>query len=526
MNTTPDLPRLGDYVRHWARHHPRREAAVLDDVRITWAALAERVAAASKAMLASGISHGDRVAMLTPPHPEFLVAMLAAGDIGAIWLGMHPRYRLPEMHHVIAAARPKLLLAFSEIDGRRYRAELEELAATHACVERTVCIGETCSGGQGLGDFIDSGRAVGDAALERARHRVAPGDTAVIIFTSGTTGAPKGAMIPHRGLVGGGRAQSRHWPSEHMRLLQNMPPNHIAGLGMSTAQAIVSGGTTVFVDRFEPRRLLDTIEGERITFFMHAPAIYHLLMSEPDFAARDLGSVEYWLWAGSPAPADLVARLHALGGRTGTAFGMTELGTYATFTDADAGLDVLAESIGRPESGYELRLADAGGREPAPGEEGEIQARGDWVMNGYFNQPEATREAFTADGWFRSGDTAVEREDGNWSLVGRLKEMFKSGGFNVYPREIEIAIEAHPAVAMAAVIGVPDPRWHETGHAFVQPAPGAEIAPPVLDAWCRERLANYKVPKTFEIVAELPRLPIGKIDKQALARDLARRREE
>ena len=524
MNALPDLPRLGDYVRYWARHRPGREAALLADLRFTYRELAARVAATSRAMLAGGISRGDRVAMLSPPHPEFLVAMLAASDIGAIWVGMHPRYRAPEMHHVIGAARPKLMLAFSEIDGRSYRAELKELAAAHACIECTVCIGEACAGAQTLDAFIDAGRALGGSALERARDEVTPGDTAVIIFTSGTTGAPKGAMIPHRALVGGGRVQGAHWPSEHMRVLQNMPPNHIAGLGMSTAQAIVSGGTVVFVDRFTPRRLLDTIERERITFFMHAPAIYHLLMSEPDFAARDLSSVEYWLWAGSPAPADLVERLHALGGRAGTAFGMTELGTYATFSDAEAGLEVLSGSIGRPEPRYALRLADAAGREAVRGAEGEIQARGDWVMNGYFNQPEATREAFTPDGWFRTGDIAVEREDGNWSLVGRRKEMFKSGGFNVYPREIEIALEAHPAVAMAALIGVPDPRWHETGHAFVQSLPGARIDPATLDAWCRERLANYKVPKTFEIVAELPRLPIGKIDKQALKRQLAGRR--
>ena len=288
MSTTPDLPRLGDYLRHWARHRPEREAAVLDDLRLSYAALSERVAAASKAMLAAGVSRGDRVAMLTPPHPEFLIAMLAAGDIGAIWLGMHPRYRLPEMHHVVAAARPQLLLAFSEIDGRPYGDELAELAATHPCVARMVCIGEASPGGQSLRDFIDAGRSVPDAALERARAAGAPGDTAVIIFTSGTTGAPKGAMIPHRGLVGGGRIQSLHWPSDHMRLLQNMPPNHIAGLGMSTAQGIVSGGTVVFVDRFAPQRLLDTIERERITFFMHAPAIYHLLMSEPDLDRKSV----------------------------------------------------------------------------------------------------------------------------------------------------------------------------------------------------------------------------------------------
>ena len=146
--------------------------------------------------------------------------------------------------------------------------------------------------------------------------------------------------------------------------------------------------------------------------------------------------------------------------------------------------------------------------------------RGDWLLNGYFNQPDATREAYTPDGWFRTGDIAAEREDGNWTLVGRLKEMFKSGGYNVYSREVEIAIETHPSVAMAAVIGIPDARWHEVGHAFVQPAPSTELDPHARDTWCSERLANYKVPKTFEITPELPRLPIGKIDKQALKREL------
>ena len=524
MNPIPELPRLGDYVRHWAGRRPRREASVLDASRLTFEELAKRVDAMAKALLAAGVRRGERVAMLTAPHPEFLVTMLAAGDIGAIWLGMHPRYRLPELHHVVGAARPKVVVSFDEIDGRSYHAELEDLAAAHACIERTVVLGEPASGALRLADFLEAGKAISDAALERARREVSPEDTAVIIFTSGTTGAPKGAMISHRALVGGGRVQAAHWPSGHMRLLQNMPPNHIAGLGMSTAQALVSGGTVVFVNRFEPGRVLDTIEGERVTFFMHAPAIYHLLMSEPDFASRDLSCVEYWLWAGSPAPADLVERLHTMGGRTGTAFGMTELGTYATFTDADAGIDVLTQSIGRPHPHYELRIADNQGRPLPQGGEGEIQARGDWVLNGYFNQPEATREAFTEDGWFKTGDIALEREDGNWTLVGRLKETFKSGGFNVYPREVEIAIESHPAVAMTAVIGVPDRRWHEVGHAFVQTAPGARVEAAELDAWCRERIANYKVPKSFEMVEELPRLPIGKIDKQGLARELQRRK--
>lgn len=495
----------------------------MDDVRMSYGDLRARASNLSRALLAHGVAHGDRVAMLTAPHPEFLVSMLATTDIGAIWLGLHPRYQLPELHHVIGEAEPKILLAFGQIDGRGYAPELTALANAHPCVEEIVVLGENIPGTWGFDDFVASGSIIDDPSLHRSRSAVRPDDTAVIIFTSGTTGRPRGAMLSHRSLVSGGRAQSEHWPSPHMRLLQNMPPNHIACLGMSTAQALVSGGTTVFVDRFEPRRILDTLEREKISFFLHAPAIHQMLIDEPDFAERDLGSLEYWLWGGAPAPIALIERLRGYGVKVGTAFGMTELGAYVSFTDADADLDVLSETIGRPEPRFELRLADANGSPASRGEEGEIQARGDWLLNGYFNQPEATRESYTPDGWFRTGDIAIEREDGNWMLVGRVKEMFKSGGFNVYPREIELAIEAHPDVAMAAVIGIPDPRWHEVGHAFVQAARNTTLDASTLDTWCRERIANYKVPKTFEFRPELPRLPIGKIDKQALKREITQR---
>jgi len=495
----------------------------MDGVRISYGDLLARVSELSRALLANGVARGDRVAMLTAPHPEFLVSMLATTDIGAIWLGLHPRYQLPELHHVIGEAEPKVVLAFDQIDGRGYTRELAALADAHPCVEQIVVLGEKIPGTRGFDDFIASGSGVSDSSLHRSRSAVRPEDTAVIIFTSGTTGRPKGAMLSHHSLVSGGRTQSEHWPSPCMRLLQNMPPNHIACLGMSTAQALVSGGTTVFVDRFEPRRILDTLEREKITFFMHAPAIHQMLIDEPDFAERDLGSLEYWLWGGAPAPIALIERLRAHGVKVGTAFGMTELGAYVSFTDPDAESDVLSETIGRPEARFELRLAHPNGS-PAPrGAEGEIQARGDWLLNGYFAQPEATRESYTPDGWFRSGDIAIEREDGNWTLVGRVKEMFKSGGFNVYPREVELAIEAHPDVAMAAVVGIPDSRWHEVGHAFVQATRDATLDASTLDAWCRERIANYKVPKTFEFRPELPRLPIGKIDRQALKREIFQR---
>jgi len=518
--TTPDLSLLSDYAYYWAECCCDREALVLNDERMSYGELARQVRALSKALLHAGVAKGDRVAMLVSSRPEFYVALLATVDIGAVWLGLHPRYTLPEFRHVLAESQPKILLAFTNIEGRNYQAELEVLCNEFACVEGVVTYDDSVAYAQALSEFVESGAGVSDAALRCARESVAPTDSAVIIFTSGSTGAPKGALLSHASLVGGGRMQNQHWPSDAMRLLQTMPPNHIGCIGMSTSHALVCGGTIVFMEQFSPGRLLDVIERERITFLPHSPAVFNFIINEESFARRDLSSIEYLIWAGAPMMHNLIKRLRATGAHLGTAFGMTELGAYVSYSDRDAPYDVLAASIGRPEPAYQLRLGDADGNSVAHGTEGEIQARGDWLMNGYFNHPELTRAAYTPDGWFRTGDIALEREDGNWTLVGRLKEMFKSGGYNVYPREVEIAIESHPSVAMAAVLGVADELWHEVGYAFVQPSADTTLDANTLDAWCRERLANYKIPKRFEFVDELPRLPIGKIDKQSLKRRL------
>ena len=200
-----------------------------------------------------------------------------------------------------------------------------------------------------------------------------------------------------------------------------MPPNHIACLGMSTAHAIVCGGATVFIDRFEPARMLDALEREKITFFLHAPAIHQAILDEPDFAQRDLSRLEYWLWGGAPAPLGLVKRLQQHGVRIGTAFGMTELGSYVSFSQDGDSNEALSQTIGRPDKHFELRLANAQGEQVALGEDGEIQARGNWLLNGYFNQPEETAAAYTDDGWFRTGDVARQDSDGNWFLVGRTQ---------------------------------------------------------------------------------------------------------
>lgn len=517
VKNIPDLQRISDYVYYYAQHQPEHEALIWQHVRITYSEFAEKVKAVSMALLSYEIEKGDRVAFLGTPRPEYFIVMMAAVDIGAIWIGLNPRYRIGEFRHVVNQGSPKLIFAQDQIDGRDYSEELSILFAEFDSVDQVIIFDtEIPSVGVKFEDFLDCTPNISESRWRSAREHVEADDTAVIIFTSGTTGKPKGAMNSHYGLVYCAQIEFSRWPSRSMRVLQNMPINHIANIGMMSSYALVAGGTLVFMDRFDPGELLHTIEQEKITFWLQAPAMFHLAVNHPDFGQTDLSSLEYIIWGGGPMPQHLVEFLHGLGATLAMAYGMTELTAYVTYSDLDAGPEPLAGTIGRPEPRYELRLIKKDGNLANVGESGEIQAKGRWLMNGYFNQPEASSDAFTENGWLKTGDVAELRADGNWKLVGRIKEMFKSGGYNIYPREIEIVIEEHPNVAMSAVIGVPDPIYHEVGYAFVQCEQKTEITPVEIAGWCKERLANYKVPKVFEVVEELPKLPIGKIDKQAL----------
>ncbi len=516
-----DAMRIGQCVSHHAVREPEREAAVHHDKRISYGELDQAMARWAKALLAAGVGHGDRVAMLTPPCIEWLTVMLATAEIGAIWCGYHPRYKRPEFRHVTELAEPIVLVAFRDIHGRDYTEDLLAMKAEVPSVRQLVLLDAAVEGGVMAKDFLTAGDGVSDNALEAARSAVGIDDSAVLIFTSGTTGRPKAAMVKHRALLTGGAVENEHWPMDRPRILHMMPVNHIAGVGMTGVFGIYVGGTLVFQDRFEPGDLLRLLEEEKIDHLLGSPVQFHMMASHSDLEARNLSNLKFLTWGGGPISVSLVDRLNKLPGELRTSFGMTELGLYVTFTERDAPFEVLSRTIGKPHARFDIRVADGNGKVSGPGEQGEIQARGDWLLVGYFRDPEATSEAYTTDGWFRTGDVVKVWEDGNLEIVGRTKEMFISGGFNIYPREIELAIEEHPDTGMVAVLGVPDEAFGEVGHAFVEPKPGRTLDAVTLKAWCGERLANYKIPKTFEIHDELPRLPIGKIDKPTLKKSLS-----
>ena len=516
-----DARRIGQCVGFHAAREPDREAAVHGATRLGYRALDDAMTRWAKALLAAGVTRGDRIASLTLPSTEWLAIMLGATEIGAIWTGYHPRYRMPEFRHVTQLAEPTMLIAFRRIHGRDYAEELIALKAENRSTRHLVTLDKPLEGGVMASELLAAGDAVSDRDLDAARRKVGLDETAVLIFTSGTTGQPKAAMIKHRALLTGAAVESEHWPMDRPRLLHMMPVNHIAGVGMTGVFGLYAGGTLIFQDRFDPGELLRLLEAERIDHVLGSPVQFHMMANHSDLATRDLSHLKFITWGGAPMAADLVARLHALPGELRTSFGMTELGLYVTYTESGTDLETLSRTIGKPHPGFDIRVADASGVIAGPGEQGEIQARGDWLLAGYFRDPEATADAYTADGWFRTGDIVKVWPDGSLEIVGRTREMFISGGFNIYPREVEIAIEAHPYVGLVAVLGVSDDTFGEVGHAFVEPKPGKTLDAAALHDWCRERLANYKTPKRFEVRRELPRLPIGKIDKQTLKRELA-----
>ena len=515
-----ELERISDYPRYWAERRPSQEAMVLGDLRLTYAQLAAAVDRCARAMFAAGIRRGDRVAVLTTPRPESLICFLACARLGAMFTGLNLRFKLDELAYLAGDCAPRLLIGIPRFEARDYRDDLRQLAARQASIERVVTFFGPIPGFSLLyDDFLAQADAVDDAAYREAIAAIQPNDPVLLVYTSGSTGRPKGAMISHRGLCHCACNQCDHWWAEPLRVLNNMTISNMFCVGDLFCYSLVGGGTTVFMERFDPRGVLETIARERVTVWGQVATMQQLALAHPDFPKFDLSSLHLIFWAGAPAPRDLILKLQAICPNLSTNYGLTETVAGVTYARVGSSLDVLAETAGAPDPHYTLRVVGTDGRVLGDNEEGEIQVRGLCRMVGYYNRPEATAAMIDADGWLHTGDIGVRRPDGNYRIVGRLSDMYKSGGFNVYPREVEILLEAHPAVALAAVIGVKDGLFGEVGWAYLLLKPGDRLDEPEIAAWCRKRIANFKVPKRFLVRDRLPMLAVGKVDKAALRRE-------
>ena len=525
------------------------EAVADGEVRLSFSQLEHDALRVTGAAMAAGIHPGDRVAMWAPNMAEWIVAALGLVGAGAALVPLNTRFKGPEAAYVLNRSRARALFTVRGFLGIDYPAMLDDEDVPD--LERIVLLRddegttsevtktdevpifgwhEFLAGADGVveGDEGVVGAPVDERAVRARWLGVAGGDLSDVIFTSGTTGRPKGAMTTHAQTL----RTFATWASivglaEGDRYLVVNPFFHTFGYKAGIVACLMQGATIVPEPVFDVDKVLATVAKERITVLPGPPTLYQSILDHPRRADHDLSSLRLAVTGAAVVPVELVQRMRSelTFSTVLTAYGLTESTGTVTMCRRGDDPETIAETSGRAIPGLEVRVVDDKDVELPRGEPGEIVVRGYTVVAGYFEDPEATAEAIDPDGWLHTGDIGVMDDAGNVRITDRKKDMFIVGGFNAYPAEIEGALLRHPGVAQAAVIGVPDERMGEVGCAFVVPRPGAardELAEELV-AWARHQMANYKVPRRVEVVEALPTNASGKVLKTELRERFAQR---
>jgi acyl-CoA synthetase (AMP-forming)/AMP-acid ligase II len=495
-------------------------AAIVDGAtELSYRALVEAARAFGAALVASGVDAGDRVAIWCFNSAEWVIAVLGTFEAGAVLVPVNTRFKGAEAADILSRSRARLVVTTTDFLGTDYVALLDEHGAALPDLE-TVVVARGPVPGHALGwhDFLGRASRQARAGVHRRSTGLGPDDPSDILFTSGTTGAPKGVVQTHSRTLRVATdwvAMTGLLPGD--RYLMVNPYFHMFGLKSGILASVAAGATMLPQAVFDVGRVLVRIAEERVTVLPGPPTLYRSVLDHPDRDRYDLSSLRVAVTGAADIPVELIRRVHAElpFSIVITGYGLTEGGT-ATATSPDDGPETIATTVGRPRPGFELRVVDGEGADVPQGQPGEVLLRGPSVMSAYLDDPEATAEAFTADGWLRTGDLGVLDDAGCLRIVGRSKDMFIVGGFNAYPAEIENLLLRHPAIAQAVVIGVPDARLGEVGMAFVVARPGVAMGGDEVIAWARAHMANYKVPRIVELVDELPLNATGKVMKDLL----------
>jgi acyl-CoA synthetase (AMP-forming)/AMP-acid ligase II len=499
--------------------------------RLSWRELHEQASVVARAFMAGGVQAGDRVAIWSPNTHHWVAGALGALRAGAVLVPVSTRFTGPEALDVITRSGARALLVAGPFLGTDRLAALRDAA----CEEREPGLGhlelmvslpvQGPASDQALswdGFLATAGRVTPVAAARRAAA-VDPDDLSDILFTSGTTGRSKGAMTAHRRSL----AVARAWAEcgglhRGDRYLVVNPFFHSFGFKAGILACLVSGAAIVPQLVYDAGQAMALVAAERITVFPGPPTIYQTILDHPDRAAHDLSSLRLAVTGAATVPVALVERMQReLSFETVlTAYGLTEA-VVATMCRPGDDPERVASTSGRAAAGFEVRIAGPDGAPRPAGEAGEILLRGPNVMLGYLDDPAATREAIDPGGWLHTGDVGHLDPDGYLTITDRLKDMYICGGFNVYPAEVEQVLARLEGVAEAAVVGIPDGRLGEVGRAYLVPRPGCTLDAEAVLAWCRPRLANYKLPRQVVFRDSLPRNPSGKTLKRLLREEPA-----
>ncbi|AHG91263.1 AMP-dependent synthetase and ligase [Gemmatirosa kalamazoonensis] len=494
----PSFPEGDDAVARWARLAPQR-AAVIDGVtgrRTTYAALDAMAMRWAARLARHGVRRGDRVALLAGTRVECVALFHACLRLGAALVPLNWRLSVPELARVLTDAEPAVLVIDERHATVAARAEAERGAATPALALDAA-------------DDEDSTRVPNVVAG-------AADDATMILYTSGSTGRPKGVVLPRRQLLFNAIATTVGWrlgPDDVAPVAT--PMFHTGGWHVFTTPLLHVGATVVLCDGFDADRFLAALDEQACTVAFAVPTQLTMLLASPRWGTP-LPRLRYFISGGAPCPPSVRAAVRAAGYGMRQGYGLTECGPNC-FATNDETADAHPHTVGWPNVGLEMRLVRDDGTTADVDEPGELWLRGPQMFAGYFRAPDRTAEAVTSDGWLRTGDLACRDAAGRYTICGRKKEMYISGGENVFPGEVEAVLCDAPDVAEAAVVGVPDAKWGEVGHAFLVAARGASIDPAAVLAHARGALAGYKLPKRLTVLAELPRLGSGKVDRAALA---------
>ncbi len=504
---------IGDYLARRELYSPDKlafiDAGKDPQWRLTYRQANRRANRLANWLKGQGISKGDRVAILARDGYEHLDLFFACAKLGAIHTALNWRLHWQELLDIFRNTTPKLLVFSHD-----FKEGVEELVSRYPLI--TIHLD-----GEGIArsiKFEDALQSAADSPV--TTENLEAEDIAALIFTGGTTGLPQAAEVSHRMIAWNTLNTVIHDITHNDVYLNVFPMFHTGGLFVYTLPQVIFGGTTILIRQFDPAQVLNLLEREHATVFAGVPTMYQMLTQAPNWEKADLSSLRFCTSGGAPLPVSLVEKYTAEKGiRFKQGFGMTEFGP-GIFALAPEDAIHKAGSIGRPNFFVDAQIVDDGSNFLGPGEEGELVLKGPSYCSGYFNNPKGTAEAVDQRGFFHTGDIARYDAEGYFYIIDRKKDMFISGGENVYPAEIEKVLYQHPAVHMCAVIGLPDPKWGEVGKACVVLKPGVTVSENELLQFMADRLAKFKVPKSVALLPELPISAAGKILKRELKQKL------
>jgi long-chain acyl-CoA synthetase len=474
-----------------ARAQPEHPAIKLDDHVLDYASLHAAAAAVAGDLRERGVEPGDRVGLVLPNVPAYPILFYGALLAGAVVVPMNPLLKAREVEYYLNDSGMKVVYGWDG-SGDVVPDAAKAVGITGIVVPAT---GPTDLAGTPITEPVER----------------EDGDTAVILYTSGTTGQPKGAELTHHNLVTNAATTSETLieigPDDV--IMGCLPLFHVFGLTCGLNAAVKSGATLTLIPRFDPAKALEVVARDQVTVFEGVPTMYAAMLHSPAAGDADMSSLRTCITGGSAMPVEILKQFEStFGCEVFEGYGLSETAPVASFNQP--GHERKPGTIGFPVRGCEMRVVDDNGHDVADGEPGEIAIRGENVMKGYWNRPDATTEAIP-DGWFRTGDIATKDSDGYYTIVDRKKDLIIRGGYNVYPREVEETLYEHPAVAEAAVIGIKHAELGEEIGAAVALKPDASVDPEELKAFVKERLAAYKYPRSVWLVDALPKGPTGKI---------------